>query len=199
MGANDTSLSQALFSDVQGRVLALIFGHPDRSFYLSEILRQTRSGTGAVQRELARLERAGLVRVERIGNQKHYRADRDSPIYQELHGLVLKTVALAEPLRTSLAPYADRIKAAFIYGSVAKGVDTARSDIDLMVIGDDLTYPDLYAGLQQAETLLQRQVNPNFLTPEDWRRKLARKSAFVTRVNAQPKIFVVGSERDLQR
>jgi hypothetical protein len=96
------------------------------------------SGTGAVARELSRLQRSGLVLVERIGNQKHYRANQDSPIFEELHSLVLKTVGLADPLRKSLEPYAGAIKAAFVYGSVAKGTDTARSDIDLMVIGDEL-------------------------------------------------------------
>src|SRR6266581_5934171 len=96
------SLSNALFSKVQQRVLALIFGQPERSFYTSEIVRSVHSGTGAVQRELSRLQRSGLVSVERIGNQKHYQANRDSPIFEELQGLVVKTVGLAEPIRTSL-------------------------------------------------------------------------------------------------
>lgn len=193
-----TAPSDVLFSKVQQRVLALIFGQPDRSFYTSEIIRTVRSGSGAVERELARLQRGGLVTVERIGNQKHYRANRQSPIFDELRGLVLKTVGLAGPLRESLAPCADRIKAAFVYGSVAKGSDTADSDIDLMVIGEDLTYPDLYDGLQQAETALRRPVNPNFLTPEDWHRKRAEQG-FVARIDSQPKIFIVGSEDDLRR
>src|SRR5712691_9452540 len=92
----DISLSSALFSNVQQRVLALIFGHPERSFYTSEIVRNVRSGTGAVERELSRLQRSGLVSVERIGNQKHYRANRQSPIFAELQSLVIKTVALTE-------------------------------------------------------------------------------------------------------
>jgi predicted nucleotidyltransferase len=190
-------LSNALFSGVQRRVLALIFGHPDRSFYTSEIIRNVRSGTGAVERELSRLQSSGLVSVERIGNQKHYRANRQSPIFEELHNIVLKTVGLTEPLRESLAPHADKIKAAFVYGSVAKGNDTARSDIDLMVIGEDLSYPDLYAGLQKIESVLLRKVNPNFMTLEDWRRKRARKDSFVARISTQPKIFIFGSEDDL--
>ncbi|HUH01167.1 MAG TPA: nucleotidyltransferase domain-containing protein, partial [Kofleriaceae bacterium] len=152
------SLSSALFSKVQQRVLALVFGHPERSFYLSEILKAVNSGTGAVERELSRLERSGLVSVQRIGNQKHYRANARSPIFDELHSLVMKTAGLAEPLRQSLMPYADRIKAAFVYGSVAKGSDTAQSDVDLMVVGDGLDYAKLYAALQDAESKLRRQV-----------------------------------------
>lgn len=194
-----TGLANALFSTVQQRVLALIFGQPDKSFYTSEIIRAVRSGTGAVERELARLQESGLVTVERIGNQKHYRANRASPIFEELHSIVLKTAGLSEPLRAALTPYADRIKAAFVYGSVAKGSDTAKSDIDLMVIGDDLSYPDLYAGLEKAERVLRRPVNPNFLTPTEWRRKRAQKNSFVAKIGAQPKIFVVGTEADLRR
>ena len=194
---SETSLSSALFSNVQGRVLALIFGHPERSFYTSEIVRNVHSGTGAVERELSRLQRSGLVSVERLGNQKHYRANHQSPIFEELQKLVLKTVGLSEPLRQSLAPYSDRIKVAFVYGSVAKGGDTARSDIDLMVIGEDLAYTEIYASLQNAENTLRRQVSPTLLSPEDWRRKIAHKESFIAKISAQPKIFIFGSEDDL--
>jgi predicted nucleotidyltransferase len=192
-----TSLSSALFSKVQQRVLGLIFGQPKRSFYTKEIVRSVDSGTGAVERELARLQRSGLVSVERIGNQKHYRANPYSPIFEELRSLVTKTVGLAEPIRQSLAPHADKIKTAFIYGSVAKGTDTARSDIDLMVIGDNLTYSDLYTALQGVENVLGREVNPIFMTPTEWQREVSEDS-FVGRVGARPKIFVLGSEKDLQ-
>jgi predicted nucleotidyltransferase len=190
-------ISNALFSKVQQRVLALIFGQPDRSFYTSEIMRSVQSGTGAVERELSRLQRSGLVSVERIGNQKHYRANQQSPIFAELQSLVIKTVALTEPLRKSLEPCADKIKTAFVYGSVAKGVDTARSDIDLMVIGDDLNYFELYAALQNVESALGRRVSPTFLSPKDWRRKASEKGSFIGKVKALPKVFIFGSEQDL--
>lgn len=192
------SLSNALFSKVQQRVLALLFSQPERSFYTSEIVRSVHSGVGAVERQLSRLQRSGLVSVERIGNQKHYRANQDSPIFEELRGLVLKTVGLAEPIRKSLQPYADAIKTAFVYGSVAKGTDTARSDIDLMVIGDELNYSDLYTAAQSAEDKLRRKVNPTFLSPKDWQRKASDSGSVVSKINASPKIFIIGSEQDLQ-
>jgi len=198
MTTDAISLSNALFSKVQQRVLALIFGQPERSFYASEIKRNVNSGTGAVERELSRLQRSGLVSIERIGNQKHYQANRQSPIFAELHSLVIKTVALTEPLRKSLEPYSDKIKAAFVYGSVAKGMDTARSDIDLMVIGDELSYSDLYAALQDVENALGRKVSPKFLSLKDWQRKASDKGSFISKVNALPKIFIFGSEEDLQ-
>ena len=191
------SISNALFSKVQQRVLALIFGQPERSFYTSEIVRNVHSGTGAVERELSRLQRSGLVFVERIGNQKHYRANHQSPIFAELQSLVIKTVALTEPLRKSLEPFSDKIRAAFVYGSVAKGTDTAHSDIDLMVIGDELNYSELYAALQNVEDALRRKVSPTFLSLKGWRRKASEKGSFISKVNVLPKIFVFGSEKDL--
>ncbi|MFC5323938.1 nucleotidyltransferase domain-containing protein [Bradyrhizobium oligotrophicum] len=199
MGINSDKLniSDALFSSTQQRVLGLLFGNPERSFYTSEIVKRTRAGTGAVERELSRLLRSGLVSVSKVGNQKHYRADRESPVYEDLRGLVLKTFGLSEPLREALASYAEKIDAAFVYGSVAKRTDTARSDIDVMVIGDDLSYTDLFAAFQQAETILGRQVNPTFLSRDDWRRKLAQKDSFIDKISMQPKIFLYGSEEQL--
>jgi predicted nucleotidyltransferase len=196
MGA--VSLSSALFAKVQQRVLALIFSHPERSFYTSEIVRNVASGVGAVERELSKLERSGLVSVERIGNQKHYRANKAAPIFEELRGLIEKTVGLAEPLKKSFEPYAYAIKSAFIYGSVASGADTAHSDIDLMVIGDDLNYSDLYTAAQHVENKLRRKVRPLFLSPEDWRRKASDKGSVFSKISNSPKIFIIGSEKDLQ-
>ncbi|WFU80693.1 nucleotidyltransferase domain-containing protein [Bradyrhizobium sp. CIAT3101] len=198
MTGTPTNLSDALFSNVQQRVLGLIFGQPDRSFYTSEIVRTVDSGTGAVERELRRLQDSGLVTVQWIGNQKHYRANPDSPVFGELKSLVLKTVGLAGPLAEALRPDADKIQAAFVFGSVAKGSDTAASDIDLMVIGDDLDYSDLYTALQGAESKLHRKVNPLFLRRQDWQRKVSRNDSFVQRISTQPKVFIVGSERALQ-
>lgn len=192
------SLSNALFSKVQQRVLGLIFGHADRSFYTSEIVRSVHSGTGAVERELSRLQRSGLVSVERIGNQKHYRANQQSPIFEELKSLILKTVALSEPLKTALQPHVNKIIAAFVYGSVAKGSDTAQSDIDVMVIGDELNYSELYTATQHAEEILGRKINPIFLSQQDWKRKSSHKGSFVYKMRAQPKTFLFGSEEDLR-
>ena len=136
--------------------------------------------------------------VEWIGNQKHYRANRNSPIFTELQSIILKTAGLAEPLRQSLVPYADRIKVAFVYGSVAKGSDTAQSDIDLMVVGEDLSYADLFTALQKADETLQRNVNRSFLSVDEWRRKISQTDSVIAKINTQPKIFIFGSEADLQ-
>ena len=195
--AQGTGLAGALFSTVQQRVLALIFMHADRSFYMRQIVKVLRSGTGAVERELAKLEQSGLVCVEKIGNQKHYRANCNAPIFEELQGILRKTVGLHDPLKAALAPFSDRIKAAFVYGSVARGRDTARSDIDLMVIGDDLTYSDIFASLQDAEKTLARPINPNIMDIADWKKRQSGETHFIANITNAPKIFIAGSEEDL--
>lgn len=191
-------LSDALFAKTQRRVLGLLFGSPDRSFFANEIVRLAESGIGAVHRELATLEAAGLVTATRVGNQKHFQANRASPIFEELRGIVVKTFGVADVLREALAPLAMKIRAAFIYGSVAKGADTAASDIDLMVVSDEVTYSDLFALATEAERRLGRKVNPTVYTTAELRQKVAAKNAFATRVLERPKVFVIGSENDLR-
>lgn len=190
-------LSNALFSKVRQRVLATIFGHPERSFYTSEILRRASSGVGAVERELSRLQSCGLVIVERIGNQKHYRANPKAPIFEELRGLVEKTVGVTEPLKKCFEPYETAIQSAFVYGSVAKGSDTADSDVDVLVIGDDLNLSGLYSAAQQAELKLKRRVNPLFMSSGDWHRRASDDGSVVNKISQSPKLFFIGTEHDL--
>jgi predicted nucleotidyltransferase len=190
-------LADALFSTIQQRVLAYLFGQPERSFFATELIRLAGGGSGAVQRELARLADSGLVTVSRIGTQKHYQANPKSPIFSELCAIAQKTVGLAEPLRESLAPLAKRIAAAFVFGSVAKRSDTAASDIDVLVLSDRVDYADLFAALQSAETKLGRTVNPTVYTPANWRRKRKDGNPFAVKVAAQPKVFLIGTEEDL--
>ena len=191
------SLADALFSKTQQRVLGLIFGQPDRSFYATEMIGLVGAGSGAVQRELARLEQSGLVTVRRLGTQKHYQANPESPLFSELCAIARKTVGLAEPLREALAPLAKKITAAFVYGSVAKRQDTAASDIDLMVVSDSLTYADVFGVLEPVQLKLKRTVNPTVYSRKELGQRLKKRNAFVTRVLAQPKIWVIGSEDDL--
>jgi len=188
------SLAAALFSGTQQRVLAWLFGQPERSFYATELIGLAGAGSGAVQRELARLAQSGLVTARAIGNQKHYQANPDAPIYSELCSIVQKTVGLAEPLREALAPLAARIRAAFVFGSVAKREDTAASDIDLMLVSDDLAYADLYAALEEVSQRLGRTVNPTIYTRLELAKRVKRKEAFATRVLAQPKVWLIGGD-----
>ena len=196
MSSAPIGLSDALFSNTQQRVLAFLFGQPERSFFATELIGLAGGGSGAVQRELKRLEESGLVTVTPLGNRKHYQANPASPIFAELCGIVQKTVGLAEPLRAALVPFAKKISAAFVYGSVAKRSDTAHSDIDLMVVSDTLEYADLYAALEQAATALGRTINPTIYTRQELSKRVKQKNAFVVRVLEQPRVWLLGDERE---
>lgn len=193
----ECSVADALFSGLQQRLLAVLFGQPDRSFYGNELLRLTGTGRGALQRELEKLVSADLVTVTPVGNQKHYQANAAAPIFAELRGIVMKTLGLADVLRTALNAVADRIELAFVFGSVAKGTDIATSDIDLMVVTETLTYADLFEGLAAAEQVLGRKVNPTLYTSAALAEKVRTENSFVLRVLSQPKIFLIGAEDEL--
>ena len=190
------SLADALFTKTQQRVLGVLFGEPERSFYASELMRIAGTGSGAAQRELAKLESSGLVLGRRIGHQKHYQASAASPLFAELRSIVLKTVGLAEPLREALNPLSSAIRAAFVYGSVAKATDRSASDIDLMVISDSLTYSEVFGALERVAKSVGRPVNPTVYTVAEFSKRSRGESGFVTRVRP-PKIWVIGSENDL--
>jgi Nucleotidyltransferase domain. len=188
------SISDVLFSGGQQRVLGLLFGQPDRSFYANEIEKLRMTGRGALERELKRMTASGLITMTVIGRQKHYQANRNSPIFQELRGITLKTFGLSDVLRLALSKYADAIRFAFIYGSVAKGADTATSDIDVMVVGEGLSYSHLFEALTKAEETLGRKVNPTLYSAEDFVKKRRGDNHFVTRVLNQPRIVLLGNE-----
>lgn len=193
-----SNLSGALFSRVQSRVLGILFGQPDHQFQLTEIISRAGSGRGAVQRELEKLTAVGIVALAMHGTRKLYHANRASPIFDELHQLILKTVGIVDPIQDALATCRPSIASAFVYGSIAKAKETARSDIDLMIIGDGLAYSEIYSALQKAENILARPINPNLLTVKDWAKKVQDKNPFVTRILGQPKLFIFGTEHELE-
>ncbi|MDQ0589644.1 nucleotidyltransferase domain-containing protein [Variovorax paradoxus] len=186
------SLGDALFTTTQQRVLGYLFGQPDRSFFSSELIKLTGAGSGAVQRELKQLTDSGLLVTSRVGNQKHYQANAAAPIYDELSGIVRKTFGLAGPLRDALEPFAEKIEAAFVFGSVAKKSDTAASDIDLLLISEELAYSDLFLALDAASARLGRTVNPTMFTRKELMRKRKEGESFVSRVLEQPKLWIIG-------
>src|ERR1035437_3411524 len=197
MPPTTVNLSDGLFSTTPQRVLCLLFGQPDRSFYATEMIGWAGFGSGGVQRELACLAQSGLVTVRPVGNQRHYQANPEAPIYVELCGIVRKTFGMADPLRLALTPLAAQIKCAFVFGSVAKRQDTASSDIDLMVISDSLGYADTFAALEVASTQLGRTVNPTIYSTKELTKRIKQGEAFVTRVLVQPKLWLIGGDDDL--
>lgn len=188
------SLADALFTTTQQRVLGLLFGQPQRTFTVTELIAATGAGSGAAQREVAKLVDSGLVTMQPVGNQKHYQANPCAPVYEELVGIMQKTVGMAEPLRAALAPLAARIDAAFVYGSVAKRSDTASSDIDLMIVSDTLTYADVVLALHPLDQRLGREVNPTVYSHEGLLRRTEAGNAFLSRVLEQPKIWLIGDK-----
>lgn len=194
-----TSIGDALFTKTQQRVLGLLYGNPQQSFYTNEIVRWADMGRGTISRELNRLVSAGLLVVLRKGNQHYYSANSENPVYNELVNIVRKTFAIADVIREAFVPVYEQIDLAFIYGSIAKKEETASSDIDLLVITDTLAYTDLMTVLSGVESSLARPINPSIYTASQIKNKLQQKNAFLTRVMEQPKIWVKGSDDDIRK
>lgn len=192
-------IAQSLFGQTRRAVLALLFGRPDESFYLREIARATGAGTGPVQRELAQLVEAGLIRRTPRGNQVYFGADPESPVFDELRGLIAKTAGIADVLRPALADLErkDKIAAAFVYGSVATGRQKAGSDVDLLVLGS-AKLSELLPVLRPVQERLGREINPTIYRPGEFAAKVKKREHFVSRVLEGPKIMLVGSLDDLE-
>lgn len=186
------SIASALFTDSQSRLYRWLFGQPEREFHLSELRRLTGLGSASLQRELNRLATAGLVLSERVGNLRRFRANPQSPVYSELIALTRKTLGAEPLLREALQPLAPDLQAAWIYGSIAKQTDTAQSDIDVMLIGDNLPLGKVLERLVPLEAQLGRKINPTCYTPEEFQRRRAEADSFVNRVLAQPVIPLIG-------
>jgi len=186
------SIADALFSESQSRLFRWLFGQPKRSFHLSELRRLTGLGSASLQRELRKLTDAGLVSSERVGNLRRFQANPKSPVLGELVALTRKTLALEPMLREALSPLIPRLRAAWIFGSVAKQADTATSDIDVMVIGEDLALGEVLERLLPLEAELGRKINPTFYSPAEFERRRAELDSFVSRVLAQPILSLIG-------
>ena len=194
------AVSRLLFGATRRDVLALLLGRPDEQFYLREILRTVGGGSGAVQRELRQLVEAGLVDREARGRQVYFSANQSAPIFSELQAIVEKTAGVTHVLRATLAPLhrSGLIQVALLYGSVASGKQTARSDIDLLMVGD-VTLAKVVPALRAAEARLGREVNASVFRLKEFRDKLKRGTPFLQRVLAGPKLFVTGDDSDLGR
>ena len=195
----ESSTGSALFGATRQAVLRMLFGRPDQRFYLRQIIRFANLGTGTVQRELAALTRAGILVRTDEGVQSYYQANAESPVFPELRGLIRKTFGMADVLRTALASLGERVQVAFLYGSMATGAEAAGSDIDVMVVGDNLTLGAVVSALSGAQRELGREVNPSVYPSAEFCSKLAAGHHFVSSVVAGPKVFLVGTKSELSR
>lgn len=200
MGINDivSNAGDALYPRTRQAVLRLFFTRPDQRFLQKEVIAQLGLGSGAVQRELDRLSRAQILERTVDGRQTYFQVNAASPIFEELRGLVRKTFGVAQLLAKALEGIAPRIKLAFLFGSVAKGTEKSESDVDLLVVSDDITLSDLIPAIRPAEEELGREVNPSMYSAKEFRRKLAEGHNFLTSVVQEPKAFLVGGERELR-
>lgn len=191
-------LSSYLFNKTSRGLLALLYGRPDESFYVSQIVQLLGSGSGAVQRELKMMAEAGIIVREEKGNLVYYHANSESPIFSELKNIVRKTFGVADIIRESLTPISKKIGAAFIFGSIARSSDYRASDIDVMVIGD-VSFAEISAAVSHAEKLIQREINPVVYPPAEYKQKVKEAHHFVNTVLQAEKIFLIGNEDDLRK
>lgn len=192
---SSSSIGDALFTKTQQRVLGLLYGTPDKSLYTNEIVRRAGMGRGTVVRELGRLVAAGLLVTRREGNQLHYQANPECPIYDELSAIVKKTFGVSGVLREAFAPMVEQIAWAFIFGSMASGKEDSSSDIDLMVIGD-VGFSEVVAALYSTQQELGREINPKIFTSEEWMQRHEAGDAFIKNVLAKPRMDVVGGSNE---
>lgn len=191
-----SGLTETLFSDYRRRVLALLLIRPDEDFHVREISRLTSVPAGSLHRELKLLADAGLLARHAVGNQVRYQANRDCPIFSELAGIFRKTSGLADIICSALLPLADKVKAAFIFGSVAKGAESAASDVDVCVVGS-ASFTEVVMAVADLSQRVGREINPVVMPHEQFISKLDAGEQFVTRIMSEPKLFLIGGEHDL--
>jgi predicted nucleotidyltransferase len=198
MGTHRSTLSTVLFGRTRKSILGFLYGHAEEQFYLREIARKAETGLGATQREPAQLTGAELIHRVRRGNQVYYQANRKNPIFVELKSILAKTSGIRDILHEALSSLEDRIKLAFVYGSIARGEEKASSDVDLMIVGE-VAFADVVAALAEIDSKLGREVNPTVYGPGEFREKLAAKNHFLSTVAKEKKLFVIGDEREFRR
>ena len=192
------SLKDAVFTDSQAKVYLWIYGQPERSYHLSELRRLTGLGSASLQREINRLVVAGLANSALKGNQRQISANRQSPLFKELSDLTRKVMGAAALLTEALLPIERKIEIAFLYGSVAKQSDNAESDIDIVIVGSDLTLSELLDQLLPVEEMLCRKVNPTYYTVGEFKKRLSDTDSFVNKVLSQPIIQLYGNMDDFR-
>lgn len=186
------ALSDLLFpNQYRRKVLGLLLMRPEQQIHLRELARVIGAAPGTLKKELDALCGVGLLRAERVGNQVRFCANTAHPVFPELQALIRKTIGLVDALRLSLAPLAGRIDAAFVFGSMASGTESAGSDIDLMVVGD-AGFAEIVDATYAAQATLGREINPKVMSASEWQAKKAERNAFLQDVLNKPRIMLIG-------
>lgn len=190
-----SQLADALFTTTQKKVLGLFYVQPEKSFYINEILRLTGMGVHTIKRELDRMTAAGIISMTKIGNQHHYQASTECPIYHELLSIAKKTFGAADVIKRALSPITEQIAWAFIFGSVASGKETSASDIDLMIIGN-VDFTEVVRLLYPVQKSLGREINPKVYSSEEWMQLQQTNSAFVKEILENSRIDIIGNANE---
>ncbi len=188
-------LAEVLSSRIRAEVFRILFGVRDLELHGRELARQSGFNEAATRQELRKLERLDLVVSRRAGNRVYYRAHREHPLYPEIHRLVLKTVGLVDVITRALSD--SRVDLCFVFGSIAQGSVSAASDVDLMVIGN-LSLRELVSLLGGVAESVGREINPHVMSKEEYGDRWGRGDHFVTHVISGQKIFIIGSQDDLE-
>ena len=191
------SVAELIFPNRYRRaVLAMLLMNPQRQVHLRELARLTGASAGTLKKELDSLTQVGLLKVKKVGNQSHFSANIQHPVFPDLANLIRKTSGLHDVLASALQPVADDIEVAFVFGSVASALDTANSDVDVMVIGP-VSFGRVAGALYDAQSLIGREINPKVMSREEWEAKRQEGQTFVTEVILKPKLFIAGGPDDL--
>ncbi|MEO6320631.1 MAG: nucleotidyltransferase domain-containing protein [Polaromonas sp.] len=188
-------LSEILFGTYRKKVLSLLLLHPDTDYHVRELARQTQTAAGTLHKELTRLAAAGLLLRKPQGNQVRYQANRQCPVFAELAGLLRKTTGAVETVANALQALQPPL--ALIFGSVAKGTETAGSDVDVLVISDALGFADVVKALYPAQAELAREINPVLYSSAEFQRRVQTGDPFALDIVNGPKLFLMGTDHDL--
>ena len=191
-------LADFLFGPFRTRVLSVLFSHPDNAWHVRELARRIDALPGSTNRELLKLADAGILSRQRVGNQVHYRANRDCPIFTELAGMLQKTSALPAALEDALKPLAEHIQFALIFGSVARGEETTYSDVDILVLGD-IGFAEVIEAVHPLQEKVQREINPAVYRTDDFCARLASNNTWAREVAEKPKVFLIGDANDFAK
>ncbi len=191
-------LPKLLGSKLRAKILGWLFTHTDERYFVRQLTALLQEDSTNLSRELARLEKTGILVSTTSGKQKYYQANHQSPIFDELHGLMIKTAGVADILRSALKPSEKKIKSAFIFGSFATQTETSLSDIDVMIIGD-ISFGEAVSLISPAQEQLRRQINPVVYPVEEFQDRVKSDHHFVNTVLEGKKVFLIGGEHDLSR
>lgn len=191
-------LSDVLFGEYRKRILGLLLLHPEQSYHVRELARLTNTSAGTLHKELSKLSDTGILQSKKVGNQQHYSANLQCPIFEELASIFRKTSGLADVIADALSGVKSQILFAFVFGSVARGEQQANSDIDVMVIGD-IGFGDVVSLLHGSQTTLKREINPVVYSVEDFKNRIEKNDSFIKEILIKPKLIIIGSENELRK